>query len=63
MWSSKNEIKVWYDDGIKPGDEWPEVIGNRITNCQLVIIMLSHNAILSANVRRGITMAISEDKK
>lgn len=59
----KNEIKVWYDDGIKPGDEWPEVIGNRITNCQLVIIMLSHNAILSANVRREITMAISEDKK
>lgn len=59
----KQGVHVWYDTGIIPGEEWPEIIGRRIKNCEVIILMLSFNSILSANVRREITMAISEEKK
>lgn len=56
-------IRIWFDHGIVVGEEWPEEIGRHLTNCQIAIIMLSFHSVLSANVRREITMAVNERKK
>ena len=57
------EMNIWFDEGIQVGDEWPEEIGERLIGCEAVIVMLSSNSIKSANVRREVNMAMSENKK
>lgn len=56
-------LRIWIDHGITFGEEWPEEIGEHLIHCQVVIVFLSFNSILSANVRREITMAVNEHKK
>ena len=28
----KSGHRIWYDEGIEPGQEWPEIIGKKIIN-------------------------------
>ena len=56
-------VRLWLDHGISFGAEWPEEIGEHLIHCQIVIVILSFNSVLSANVRREITMAVNEHKK
>ncbi len=56
-------VRLWLDHGIPFGEEWPEEIGEHLIHCQIVIVILSYNSVLSANVRREITMAVNEHKK
>ena len=56
-------LNIWFDEGIHAGAEWPEEIGVRLVGCDAVIVMLSSNSIKSANVRREVNMAMSENKK
>ena len=57
------KLNIWFDEGIRVGSEWPEEIGERLVGCEAVIVMLSSNSIKSANVRREVNMAMSENKK
>ncbi len=59
---SKNNLNYWYDHELKAGSEWTEVLGEKILNSEMVMIMLSNNAILSRNVRNEITMALNHKK-
>lgn len=59
---TKSGINYWYDIELKTGNEWPEVLGERILNSEMVMVMLSNNAILSRNVRNEITMALNHKK-
>ncbi len=53
---------IWYDEGIEPGNEWPEVVGKAILGaCQLLVFM-SNSAASSRNVRNEINLAFSEGK-
>ena len=54
--------RVWYDQGIDPGSEWPEYIAEKLNAAALVICFLSRNAIGSANVRREIHFALDRQK-
>lgn len=54
---------VWYDAGIEAGTEWPEFIGEKLFECNCVIVFLSQNAADSANCRREIDFAVELDKK
>lgn len=54
--------RVWYDEGIVPGSEWPENIAQHLNDCAAVIVFLSPNCIDSANCRREITYALSKNK-
>ncbi|MBO7571234.1 MAG: TIR domain-containing protein [Bacteroidales bacterium] len=58
-----DRMNIWFDEGIHAGAEWPEEIGKRLVGCEAVIVMLSSNSIKSANVRREVNMAMSENKK
>lgn len=59
---SRNSLNYWYDHELKAGSEWTEVLGEKILNSEMVMIMLSNNAILSRNVRNEITMALNHKK-
>jgi hypothetical protein len=54
--------RIWYDEGIEPGNEWPEEVGRALTACQLFLVFLSPAAMESRNVRNEINMASSENK-
>ena len=52
--------RIWYDDGIVPGSEWPENIAEHLTDSAMVLAFISQNSIDSPNCRgphRGIPTA------
>lgn len=55
--------RVWFDDGISPGSEWPEYIANHIAQCELLIFFASPYSAESENCRREINFALSRKKK
>jgi len=55
-------FRIWYDEGIEPGNEWPEEVGKALTGCQLFVVFMSPSAIDSRNVRNEINYASGENK-
>jgi hypothetical protein len=66
FWSIKklaeSRYRIWYDEGIEPGNEWPEEVGRALTGCQLFLVFMSPAAMDSRNVRNEINLASSENK-
>lgn len=58
----KNGVRVWYDNGINPGSNWPEIIAGHLNNCDVFISFISKNAVNSHNCRREINYAILKKK-
>lgn len=56
-------LHIWFDEGIEPGKEWPEEIALHIIQSQSFLVMLSSQSIHSPNVRRELSLALSENKK
>ena len=54
--------RIWYDEGIVPGSEWPEDIAQHLNNCAMVIAFISPNSMASVNCRREINFALSKQK-
>lgn len=54
--------RVWYDDGIAPGSEWPEYIATHLASSGLVLAFISPNSIASSNCRREVTFALAQNK-
>lgn len=55
-------INIWYDEGIDPGNEWPEEIANALAECAIFIVFISPRAVDSKNVRNEINFAINRNK-
>lgn len=60
---AKENINIWFDKGIKPTKEWPEVLGKHISDCDTFVIMLSSNSLKSLNVRAELALALNKNKK
>jgi len=54
--------RIWYDDGITPGSEWPEDIAQHLNGCAMAIAFVSPNSMASVNCRREINFALSRQK-
>lgn len=54
--------RIWYDDGIIPGSEWPENIAMHLNDAAMVIAMISPSSMASHNCRREINFALSKQK-
>lgn len=54
--------RLWYDDGIVPGSEWPEYIAAHLDKAAVVVAFISDNSVKSSNCRREITFALSRNK-
>lgn len=53
---------IWYDEGIDPGNEWPEEIANALQSASYFLVFISHYAVQSKNVRNEINFAVKRNK-
>ena len=58
----KDHYRVWYDQGILPGNPWDENVAARLRDCQCVIAFVSRAYIASANCRDELSLARSFGK-
>ena len=58
----RRKYRVWYDQGIEIGADWPQVVAEKLLESALVLIFISKNALLSQNCRREIHYAVSQKK-
>jgi hypothetical protein len=49
--------RIWYDEGIKAGTMWNEIIAQHIKKATLVLLFMSPNAVVSVPVNEEITFA------
>src|SRR2546421_8067832 len=54
--------RLWYDDGIHPGNEWPEEVAAALNGCAYFIVFVSPLSVQSTNVRNEIHFALNEKK-
>ncbi|MBN2553195.1 MAG: toll/interleukin-1 receptor domain-containing protein, partial [Spirochaetales bacterium] len=59
---NSSRYRIWFDEGIEPGNEWPEVVGRAVLGCSQFIVFMSPAAVDSRNVRNEINLATSADK-
>jgi hypothetical protein len=60
---SDSRFRVWYDEGIEPGVEWPEVVGKAILRSRQFLVFMSPAAAGSRNVRNEINLAHAEGRR
>lgn len=58
----KRGYRIWYDEGIEPGTEWPENIAQHLIKADTFIAFVTDNSMNSANCRREINFALSKEK-
>jgi len=54
--------RIWYDEGIDPGNEWPEEVASALKRSTQFIVFVTQRAIDSRNVRNEINYALKLDK-
>jgi transcriptional regulator with XRE-family HTH domain len=55
-------IRIWYDEGIEPGREWPEAVASALKNSAAFVALITPAAVASRNVRNEIGLALSWNK-
>ena len=55
-------FRVWYDEGIEAGSEWPESIASHLERAQLVLAFLSPAYLCSDNCRKEMHYALTKKK-
>ena len=55
--------RIWFDRGIHPGSEWPEIVAEHLENCRVFMIFISDHYMQSQNCIREIHFAVSRNKK
>ena len=58
----KDGYRIWYDEGIDPGTEWPEIIAQHLNECLAVLAFITENSLNSHNCRREISFALLKKK-
>ncbi len=56
-------VRIWYDEGIEAGTEWPAFIEERLEKCEGALIFLSNNSIDSVNCRNEVNVAAELKKE
>ncbi len=55
--------RIWYDDGIEAGSEWPEYIASHLMGADLMIAFLSNAYMRSDNCRKEMHFALSKKSR
>lgn len=58
---NKQGYKIWYDEGIAPGNEWTDEIADALSGCALFLVFITPNSAASSNVRDEIHFALDEN--
>lgn len=56
-------FRVWYDQGIEAGTEWPAYIEEHLIACDRVVVFISPSSVDSINCRNEINLAATENKE
>ncbi len=54
--------RIWYDEGLSPGESWNDSIAEHLKNCSQFIVFISPDSITSKYVMSEINYALSKDK-
>lgn len=54
--------RIWYDDGLTPGESWNDELAQKIKESRILIVLLTENSSFSKYVKAEINFAISNDK-
>ncbi len=54
--------RIWYDEGIDPGQEWPEAVALALEESNFFLVFVSPQAVASHNVRKEIHFAMEIQK-
>ena len=60
---AKEGYRIWYDEGITPGDEWTENIARHLDGCSIFVAFITRASLNSHNCRREINYAVLKDKR
>ena len=56
------EFRIWYDEGIDPGNEWPEDVASALARSSFFLVFTTPPSVESQNVRNEINFAINRKK-
>lgn len=59
---ARDGYRVWYDEGIEPGSEWPEIIAQHLDGCCICLGFITDNYLASQNCKRELTFALQRKK-
>ena len=59
----EKKYRVWYDEGIAPGSEWPYNIEVHLKSCSTVLVFVSENSLASRNCDNEAVNALDNKKK
>lgn len=54
--------RIWFDDGIGIGDEWPEVIAKKLEECTLFLVAITPDYCRSHNCKNEMTYQVEDQK-
>jgi dienelactone hydrolase len=60
-WLHDNGVNVWYDEGITPGEEFPERLGKAILGASLVLFYVSSRSVASRHCRNEVFFSLDRD--
>ncbi len=58
----EKKYRVWYDEGIAPGSEWPQNIAEHLNGAAAIIIFVSQNSLDSPNCQNEVSRAAASGK-
>ncbi len=61
-WLSEAGFRYWYDEGIRPGENWPEELATAIEGAAVFLMFVSPNAVASQFCLREATFAFGRQK-
>lgn len=54
--------RIWFDEGIRPTEEWPEELATALSKCALVILFVTKHSVESRNVRNEVNFALTKNR-
>jgi len=61
-WLHEQGVNVWYDEGISPGQEWSEELGQAIDGAERFLYFVSPQSVTSRHCRNELNFAQNHDK-
>ena len=58
----EEDYRLWYDEGIDPGNEWPDEVAKALLSASHFLVFLTGDAVKSQNVKNEIHFALNRSK-
>lgn len=63
LYLQKHSYRIWYDDGIRGGENWRKIISDKISRCSQFLLFVSKESCESYDVQAEINLALDLHKK